>query len=67
AGPMAPVALGLLLGSKLLTDLTVRAPAWAWPAAPLTCALGAFSVLRSTLWHRRGTVRWKGREYPSDF
>lgn len=67
AGSMAPVALGLLLASRFLTDRTVRAPWWTWPAAPLSCALGAFTGLRSTFWHRRGTVKWKGREYRADF
>lgn len=67
AGPRTVVALGLLLGSKFLTDRIVGAPWWSWAAAPLSCALGSFTVLRSTVWHRQGTVKWKGREYRADF
>jgi glycosyltransferase involved in cell wall biosynthesis len=58
-----PPALGLLILTKWFTDRVVRGPLWALPLVPLSLAVGALSVLRSLVWHRRGAVRWKGRTY----
>lgn len=58
-----PWAAGLFWLSGLCVVLTCRT-AW-WPAllAPLVPTIGAFTLLRSLVWHRRGTVVWKGRTY----
>ena len=58
-----PWAAGLFWLSGLCVVLTCRT-AW-WPAllAPLVPTIGAFTMLRSLVWHRRGTVVWKGRTY----
>lgn len=58
-----PPALGLLVLTKWLSDRIVRTPLWVVPLVPLSLTVGAFTVLRSAVWHRRGAVRWKGRTY----
>lgn len=63
AGPSAPLLLGLLLLSKLLSDRVVRYPLWTVPLLPITCLAGSLTVCRS-LWERRqGRTQWKGRTY----
>jgi len=57
--------LGLLLFSKFLTDRVVRAPVWTIPFIPLTCLAASLTVIRSLVWIRKRSVRWKGRIYES--
>jgi glycosyltransferase involved in cell wall biosynthesis len=64
AGSLWWLALGLLLFSKLVTDLLMKGPLWVWPLAPVTCLLGSVTFLRSLAWHKQGKVKWKGRTYP---
>lgn len=47
----------------LCVGLICRAPAWPALLLPLVPTIGAYTMLRSLVWHRRGTVRWKGRTY----
>jgi hypothetical protein len=63
-GRLAFAGLGLMLLSGLFTAAIVRAPLWPGLLMPLAPTIGAFTILRSMVWHRRGTVRWKGRVYP---
>ncbi len=63
AGSMWWIPLLLLLVSKLLVDLGARFPLWTLPLMPLTLTWAAYTCVRSMLWHRRGTVQWKGRTY----
>ena len=58
-----PWAAALFWASGAFVVLTCRT-AW-WPAlvAPLVPTIGAFTMVRSLVWHRRGTVVWKGRTY----
>jgi hypothetical protein len=58
---LLPWMLGVL--STLCTALTVRYPLWIVPFAPITITIGAMTLLRSLIWHRRGKVHWKGRTY----
>jgi hypothetical protein len=63
AGTMWWAPLGLLTLSGVFAALTVRA---SWLGAifmPVVLSIGAFAVLRSMVWHRRGAVKWKGRTY----
>lgn len=59
----APWTVLLLLGSCFFAAATVRYPLWVVPFAPLTISIGAFTILRSVVWHRRRRVLWKGRVY----
>ena len=79
AGTLALAALMLFLGwgwllawpwaallfwlSGLFVVLTCRAPLWPTLLGPLVPSIGAFTLVRSLVWHRRGTVVWKGRTY----
>ena len=63
-GRLALVGLGLLMLSGLFTVLIVRTVLWPALLMPLVPTIGAFTVLRSTVWHRTGRVVWKGRTYP---
>ncbi len=65
AGSVMPWALGLFLLSGVLSALTVKAKPWAVVLLPIAITLGGVTILRSLTWHRRGTVTWKGRTYPS--
>ena len=59
----APWTICLLWAGKFTTDRAVRQPWWTWPFAPITATLAAVTFVRSTVWHRRGEVVWKGRVY----
>lgn len=59
-----PVAAALFWLSGIFVALTCRAPLWPALVAPLVPTIGAFTLVRSLIWHRRGTVVWKGRSYP---
>ena len=63
-GSLWPWALGCFMLSGLAVVIMVRTSWWPVLLMPLIPTIGAFTVLRSMLWHRRGTVRWKGRVYP---
>lgn len=63
-GPLMAVALGLQVLSSALVALIARAPLWPALVSPIALTIGAFTVLRSMVWHQRGTVKWAGREYP---
>jgi hypothetical protein len=64
AGTHWSLALGLFLLSGLFCAGVVRAKPWGLFALPLAIAIGGATILRSMIWHRRGTVVWKGRTYP---
>lgn len=57
------VAFLILTGSGLCVVGTARTALWPALLMPLVCTIGAFTMLRSLLWRRRGAVRWKGRTY----
>ncbi|RYG24640.1 glycosyltransferase [bacterium] len=79
AGTLALAALMLFLGwawilggpwagclfwlSGLCVVLTCRAPVWPVLLIPLVPTIGAFTLVRSLVWHRQGRVMWKGRTY----
>jgi hypothetical protein len=54
--------LALLCLSGLVVAWTVRAPTWPGLLMPAALSIGAFTLLRSWSWHRKGKVRWKGRQ-----
>lgn len=58
-----PWAAALFWASGLFVVLVCRAPFWPILFAPLVPTIGAFTLVRSLVWHRRGTVVWKGRTY----
>jgi hypothetical protein len=58
-----PWAATLFWASGLFVVLVCRAPFWPILFAPLVPTIGAFTLVRSLVWHRRGTVMWKGRMY----
>jgi glycosyltransferase involved in cell wall biosynthesis len=64
AGHLALVALGLLALGGLSVVLLVRTAIWPVLLMPILPTIGAFTMVRSMIWHRRGTVHWKGRIYP---
>lgn len=61
-----PWAAGLFWASGLCVVLTCRTPLWPMLFSPLVPTIGAFTLVRSLVWHRRGTVVWKGRTYGGD-
>lgn len=61
AGTLWPVALGLLLASKLFSDRLVRYPVWTLPLMPVTLTVAAATLVRSWWWRCRGAAVWKGR------
>jgi hypothetical protein len=63
AGPLKLPALGLLLLSGVFVCAIARAAWWPMLFAPIIPTIGAFTMVRSAVWHRRGTVKWKGRVY----
>lgn len=63
AGPLLPWALGLFVLSGLATVWIVRTAFWPVLLMPLIPTIGAFTIMRSMSWHRKGTVKWKGRVY----
>jgi hypothetical protein len=62
-GPLMGVAVGLLLASGVFVCLIARAAWWPMLFAPLVPTIGAITMLRSAVWHKRGIVKWKGRVY----
>ncbi len=58
-----PWAACLFWASGLFVVLTCRTAWWPVLFAPLVPSIGAFTMVRSLIWHRRGTVVWKGRTY----
>lgn len=61
--PQSYWLLPVLLVTKLITDLIVRAPLWTLPLFPLTCFAAALTIIRSAFRKRRGVIEWKGRTY----
>ncbi len=59
----AALALALFVLSGLAVVAIVRTAIWPVLFMPLIPSIGAFTILRSLAWHRRGAVRWKGRVY----
>ena len=57
-------AAGLFWLGGLFVVLTCRTPVWPMILMPLVPTIGAFTLVRSLVWHKRGTVVWKGRIYP---
>lgn len=57
----------LLIFSAFLVVATVRSwrTVWVVPLAPIAMTIGAFTLVRSVAWRKRGTVTWKGRTYPN--
>ena len=64
AGHWWLLALGLFAFGGLSVVLLVRTAIWPVLLMPIIPTIGAFTMIRSMVWHRRGTVRWKGRVYP---
>jgi CBS-domain-containing membrane protein len=58
------LALGLFLLSGIFVTTLARAPKWPVLLMPIGILIGGFTMLRSMVWHHRGTVTWKGRTYP---
>lgn len=65
AGHLLPIATLLFLLSGLFAALIVRAKPYALPLLPIVLSIGAFTIMRSLVWHKRGKVTWKGRSYGS--
>jgi glycosyltransferase involved in cell wall biosynthesis len=58
------LALGLFMLGGLSVVILVRTAKWPGLLMPLIPTIGAYTMLRSMVWHRKGTVAWKGRTYP---
>lgn len=58
-----PWAAGLFWLSGALVALICRTPWWPMLFSPFVPTVGAFTLVRSLVWHRRGRVVWKGRSY----
>ena len=58
-----PPAAGLFWLGGFFVMLTCRTPFWPMLLMPLVPTIGAFTLVRSLVWHRRGRVVWKGRTY----
>ncbi len=63
AGPLWWLALGLLFLSSIFMALTTRSSVLAAVFTPISLSLGSFTAIRSLVWKKRGTVKWKGRTY----
>lgn len=63
AGDLWSLALAMFFLSGLATVWIVRTSIWPILFMPLIPTIGAYTILRSTWWHRQGTVHWKGRVY----
>lgn len=64
AGSLAGWSLVLFLLSGVFCTGVVRAKPWGIVLMPIAISIGGITILRSTIWRRRGVVRWKGRTYP---
>lgn len=63
AGTLWWAAFGLLLLSTVLMATTTRSNPFAAIFTPISLTLGAYTAIRSLVWKKRGTVKWKGRTY----
>jgi hypothetical protein len=63
AGPLTGWCLGLFLLSGVFCAMIVKAKPWGLFLLPIGISIGGVTILRSLVWHRRGTVVWKGRTY----
>ena len=57
-----PWAAGLFWASGLCVVLTCRAPLWPILFAPLVPTIGAFTLVRSLVWHRQGDGGVEGED-----
>jgi hypothetical protein len=64
AGSLTLVAFALFVLSGVAVCLTARTVWWPLLFAPIIPTIAAITVIRSTIWHRKGIVQWKGRVYP---
>ena len=60
---LAPWMFGLFLLSGIACALIVRKNPLATVLLPIALTLGAFTIVRSIVWHKTGRVTWKGRVY----
>jgi hypothetical protein len=63
AGKLAGLAFGLFFASGVFVCLIARACWWPLLLGPLVPTIGAVTMIRSMIWHKRGLVKWKGRVY----
>lgn len=63
-GAAALWGLALFTFSGLLVAWTARTVVWPVLFMPILATIGAVTMVRSAVWHRRGAVHWKGRTYP---
>jgi glycosyltransferase involved in cell wall biosynthesis len=63
-GRLMPYGLGLMFLSGVFTVMIVRTVFWPALLAPVIPTIGAYTIIRSAIWHKTGRVRWKGRLYP---
>ncbi len=64
-GSQSWIAYGLLVLSAVFCAGVVRGKPWGALLMPIVLTVGAYTVVRSTLWRMQGKVSWKGRTYPS--
>jgi hypothetical protein len=62
---LVPWSGAILALSGVAAFRIMRAPFWGGLLVPLILTVGAFTMVRSLVWHRRGQVKWKGRTYSS--
>jgi hypothetical protein len=63
AGDLKWLALLMFFLSGLWVCVIARAPWWPLLFGPVAPIIGAITIIRSTIWHQQGSVRWKGRVY----
>jgi hypothetical protein len=63
AGPLWWACLAVLTLSGLIVGVLARSPLWPALLMPIVLTIAALTMVRSTVWHQRGTVKWKGRVY----
>jgi len=63
AGSLMPWAYALFALGGVLVALTARASLLPVLVMPLVPTIGAYTILRSTVWRLTGQTRWKGRVY----
>jgi hypothetical protein len=57
------VLLSLLIGSRLITQLTVKNMNLWFLFHPISLLMASVTFFRSELWMRQGKITWKGRTY----
>lgn len=62
--PTLPAAYAFLVLSGIFTTRLVKAKPWGAVLMPVMLTIGCYTILRSTIWHAQGKVKWKGRTYP---